>query len=164
MTTSIFFLQKHIPQRTKHRKQLPPWIMPSTSNLTKKLKTQRELLNKKPTNYRKLKVTKLENLVTELCENDRVAYQELLATRDTNLLFKHVKSLSKSATIQKVMSYAGRCSSNDIEKANMLNQYFHSVFSPRKDFVIEMSIRNIPPSQIFPFVKQRFLKFWQRSM
>ena len=134
MTTSIFFLQKHIPQRTKHRKQLPPWIMPSTSNLMKKLKTQRELLNKKPTNYRKLKVTKLENLVTELCENDRVAYQELLATRDTNLLFKHVKSLSKSATIPKVMSYAGRCSSNDIEKANMLNQYFHSVFSPRKDF------------------------------
>ena len=32
------------------------------------------------------------------------------------------------------MSYAGRCGSNDIEKANMLNQYFHSVFSPRKDF------------------------------
>ena len=101
----------------------------------KKLKTQRELLNKKLTNYRKLKVTKLENLVTELCERDRVAYQEeLLATRDTNLLFKHVKRFSKSATIPKVMSYAGRCSSNDIEKANMLNQYIHSVFSPRKDF------------------------------
>ena len=32
------------------------------------------------------------------------------------------------------MSYAGRCRSNDIEKANMLNQYFHSVFSPQKDF------------------------------
>ena len=85
--------------------------------------------------YQKLKVTKLEKLVTELCENDRVAYQEeLLATRDTKLLFKHVKRLSKSATIPKVMSYAGRCISHDIEKANMLNQYFHSVFSPRKDF------------------------------
>ena len=109
--------------------------MPSTSNWMKKLKTQRELLNKKLTNYRKLRVMKLENLVNELCENDRVAYQEeLLATRDTNLLFKHVKRLSKSGTIQKVMSYAGRCSSNDIEKANMLNQYFHSIFSPRKNF------------------------------
>ena len=62
------FIQKHIPQRTKRRQQLPPSIMPSTSNLMKKLKTQRELLNKKPSNYRKLKVTKLENLVTEFCE------------------------------------------------------------------------------------------------
>ena len=89
------FIQKHIPQRTKHRQQLPTWIMPSTSNLMKKLKTQRELWNKKPTDYRKLKVTKLENLVTELCENDRVAYQEeILATRDTNLLFKHVNFFS----------------------------------------------------------------------
>ena len=101
------FIQKLIPQRTKHRQKISPWIMPSTSNLMKKLKTQRELLNKKPTNYRKLKVTKLENLVTELCENDRVAYQkELLATRDINLLFTHVKRLSKSATNPKVMSYA----------------------------------------------------------
>ena len=50
-----------------------------------------------------MKVTKLEYLVTELFENDRVAYQEeLLATRDTNLLFKHVKR--PSATIPKVMS------------------------------------------------------------
>ena len=96
------FIQKHIPQRTKHRQQLPTWIMPSTSNLMKKLKTQRELLNRKPTNYRKLKVTKLENFITELCENDRVAYQEeLLATRDTNLLFKHVKRLSNLQPLQK---------------------------------------------------------------
>ena len=95
--------------------------MASTLNLMKKLKTQRELLNKTPTNYRNLKVTKLENLVTELFEN----LEELLATRGTNLLSKQVKRLSKSATIPKVMSYAGRCSSNDIEKANMLNQYFH---------------------------------------
>ena len=109
--------------------------MPSTPNLMKKLTTQQELLNKKPTNYRKLKVTKPENLVTELCENDHFAYQhELLATRDANLLFKHVKRLSKSTTIPKVMSYTGRCSSNDIKKANMLNEYVHSVFSPRQDF------------------------------
>ena len=81
----------------------------------------------------KLNVTKLEILVTELCENNRVAFQEeLLATRSTKLLFKHVKRLFKSATIPKLMSYAGRCSSNDFEKANMLNQYFHSVFSTRK--------------------------------
>ena len=36
------------------------------------------------------------------------------------------------------MSYAGRCSSNDIEKANMLNQYFHSVFSSPKDYCFKV--------------------------
>ena len=98
--------------------------------------------------------TKLENLVTELCENDRVAYQkELLATRDTNLLFKHVKRLSKSATIPKVMSYAARtCKTNTSTQSSLL----------KKIFVLKMSIRNIPLSQIFPFAKQRLLKFWQR--
>ena len=44
------FIQKHIPQRTKHRQQLPPCITQSKSNLMKKLKTQRIFLNKKPTN------------------------------------------------------------------------------------------------------------------
>ena len=45
--------QTTIPKRTRHRQSLPPWITPSTSNLMKKLNTQRKLVANKPASYRK---------------------------------------------------------------------------------------------------------------
>ena len=89
--------QATIPKRTKHRQSLQPWITPSTSNLMKKLNTQRKLVAYKPASYRKNIVRKFQNVVTEAAEKDRCNYQEKkLSTRDTSVIFKHLKSLSKS--------------------------------------------------------------------
>ena len=52
--------QATIPKKTRHRQSLSPWIKPSTSNLMKKLNTQRRLLAKKPTSYRKKIVMKFK--------------------------------------------------------------------------------------------------------
>ena len=53
------------PKRTRHRKSLPPCIFCGISNLINKLKTQKRLLENKPTAYRKQLVLKLENQVTK---------------------------------------------------------------------------------------------------
>ena len=55
-------IEINVPRRTRHRQRLPPWISNFTSNLMKKLNTQRILSKVKPTNYRRQQVTKLEIL------------------------------------------------------------------------------------------------------
>ena len=56
----------------------------------KKLKTQKRLLERKPTSYRKAPVMKLANLVTESAEAERQDYQEnLMSTRNTDVIFEH---------------------------------------------------------------------------
>ena len=93
----------YVPKRTRHRQSLPPWISCGTSNLINKLKTQKRLLENKPTSYRKKLVLKMENQVTESTEEDRVLYQEnLQGSRNTNRFFEHLNSLNKSACLPKV--------------------------------------------------------------
>ncbi len=55
------------------------------------------------------KVLKLENLLLELAGEDRCNYQQkLLTTRDTTVIFKHLKSLRKTATLPKNALSRGR--------------------------------------------------------
>ena len=98
----------YVPRRARHCQSLPPWITLRTSNLMKRLKTRKRQLKLKPTSYRRNLVTKMQNLVTEAAEYDRVMNQEkVMSTRDTNLIFKHLKSLSKSTFLPKVMTRNG---------------------------------------------------------
>ena len=126
--------QATIHKRTRHRQSLPPWITPSTSNLMKKLNTQRKLVANKPTSYRKNIVRKFQNVVTEAAEIDRCNYHEkILSTRDTNVIFKHLKSLH-SPKLPKVLINGGRSASNIEDKVNLLNDFFHSVYTPKHSF------------------------------
>ena len=136
-----FFLkvaQATIPKRTRNRRPLPPWITPSTSNLMKKLNTQRKLLANKPTSYRKNIVRNFQNVVTEAAEIDRCNCQEqILSTRDTSVKFKHLKLLNRSPNLPKVLINSGRSASNIEDKVNLLNDFFQSVYTPKHSFSIE---------------------------
>ena len=128
----------YVPKRTRHRQSLPPWISCGTSNLINKLKTQKRLLENKPTSYRKQLVLKLEIQVTDSAEEDRFVYQEnLLRSRNIDRIFKHLKSLNKSACLPKVLLNDTKQSSLRCEQVNMLNQFFHSLFSPKTNFKLK---------------------------
>ena len=125
--------ETYLPRRTRHRQSLPPWISAFTSNLRKKLKTQKRLLERKPTSYRKAAVMKLENLLTESAEADRKDYQE---TRNTDVIFKHLKSLNKSHTLPKQIVSGDKVSTIVHKQVDIMNEFFHSVFSPKQPFSI----------------------------
>ena len=130
-------VETYVPRRTRHRQSLPPWISAFTSNLMKKLKTQKRLLERKPTSYRKAAVMRLENLVTESAEADRKDYQEnLMSTRNTDVIFKHLKSLNKPPTLPKQIVSEDKVSTIVHEQVDIMNEFFHSVFSPKQPFSI----------------------------
>ena len=118
--------QAMIPKRTRHRQSQPPWITKSTSNLMKKLSTQWKLVANKPVSYRKRIVRKFQNIATEAAGIDRCNYQEkIMSTRETSVIFKHLKSLNKSPKLPKVLINDGRSASNIEDKINFLKR-FHS--------------------------------------
>ena len=117
---------------------LCPWITSSTSNLLKRLKTQKDIPTQKRTNYRKLKVTQLEKRVTEKCQNDRKTYQEaLVITRNTDAVFKHLKSLNGSSAIPEEITWGERLCKDNQHKTDLLNEFFYSVVSLK----IEINLR-----------------------
>ena len=128
-------IERHVPRRTFHRQQLPPWITRSTSHLIKQLGTQKRLLSRKPTSYRKTAVTNLENIVFSACETDRKNYQEeLMGSRNTDGIFKHLKSLKKSISLPNEMTDGKSTVTAPVDKINLLNNFFQSVFSSKQVF------------------------------
>ena len=129
--------QATIPKRTRHRQSLPPLFKPSTSNLMKKLNTQRKLVSNKSTSYRKNIIKKNQNVVTEAVEIDRCKKQEkIMSTRDTSVIFKHLNSLKKSPNLPKILINGGRTASNIDDKVNLLKDFFHSVYTSEHSFSI----------------------------
>ena len=121
----------------------------------KKLNTQCKLVANKPTSYRKNIVRKFQNVVTEAAEIDRCNYQEkITSTRDTSVIFKHLKCLNKSPNLPKVLINGGRSASNIQDKVNLLNDFFHSVNTPKQSFSIE-DINSMNPTLTNFFISKQ---------
>ena len=96
------------------------------------------MLELRPTSYRKNQVTKFRNMTTSIAEKNRVEYQEnLIASRDTNTILKHLKSFNNFERLPKLIKKNGKSTSNPHEKTNLFNNFFPAVFSPITDFFIE---------------------------
>ena len=78
--------------------------------------------------------------MTEAAEIDRCNNQEkIMSTRDTSMVFKLLKSLNKSPNLPKILINGGRSASNIEDKVNLINNFFHSVYTPKHS----CSIKNI---------------------
>ena len=119
-----------LPRRTRHRQSLPVWYTSDTANLLKRVETQRRLYQSKPTSYRKQKLSEMEKLLLEEAERNKSEYQyKVFSSRRTNFLFKHFKSMNKNAGIPEVLRFGTVEAKTMQQKANLLNEYFQSVYS-----------------------------------
>ena len=109
--------------------KIDPWITPSTSNLMNKLKTQKKVL-RRPTAYRRSNVSKLEIVVLENCEIDRLNYQEeFLSSRNTEKIFMFLNYLNKTNCYPKVMYKGDEISRSENETARSFNEFFLALLS-----------------------------------
>ena len=133
-----------VPNRTRHRQNLPPWITSESSHLLEKMQTQKRLIAAKPTSYRRNRIVELENLVSKSCGKDRFHYREkLFNTRDTGRIFKHLKCLKKTASLPLSMQFRNESTHSAFRKAEMFNEYFHSVFAPKVDYNLNIPVSNV---------------------
>ena len=96
------------------------------------------MLLERPTAYRSNNVSKLENVVLENCEIDRLNYQEeLLSSRNSRRVFKHLNYLNKANCIPKVMYKGDEVSSSENETARFFNEFLHSDYSPKIPYTLQ---------------------------
>ena len=82
----------------------------------------------KATTYCKMRLAKLQNNVIEVTKIDKTNYTEkAISSRDTRVMFKHLKSLNKSLRLPKVMIKDGKSASSINDKVNFLNDFLQSV-------------------------------------
>ena len=87
------------------------------------------------------KVLKMENLLLELAEEDRCNYQQkLVTTRNTTVIFKHLKSLRKTLILPKTLSLKEETAGSTQQKVDLLKRYFRSVFSEKTEDVIAQDL------------------------
>ena len=100
---------------------------------SEKIENAKKGFEEKTTRYRKAAVMKLENLITESAEADRKDYQEnLMSTRNTDVIFKHLKSLNKSPSLLKQNVSGDKVSTIVHEQVDIMNEFFESVLSPKQ--------------------------------
>ena len=72
-------------------------------------------------------------MLLELAE-DRYQYQQkFVTTRDTTVIFKHLKSLRKTVTLPKILSLEEETADSTQQKVDLLNRYFESVVSQKTE-------------------------------
>ena len=73
-------------------------------------------------------------MLLELAEEFRCQYQQkLVTTRDTTVIFKHLKSLRKTVTQPRILSLEEETADSTQQKVGLLNRYFQSVFSEKTE-------------------------------
>ena len=103
------------------RQNLPFYYSSHTVHLLNKLGTQKK---RNPMHDHSTLVDRL-NVSMEL---DKVCFLQSYETMDVNSCFKILKSLSNSSPYPGTMHFAKRSASTTIEKANLFNDFFASVF------------------------------------
>ena len=123
-------LIKHIPLQTKHRLSLAPWVTPSTSNLIKIRATLTNNYTKKPSKANLRKLEKLQtNLAYALLMDQQNHERELFKEGRFDKLQKYLRNVRRSTTLSSEMYLDGEKTRSDQDKAELFNQYFHSVYS-----------------------------------
>ena len=127
----LALLQKSVPIRAKHRQSLPPWNSPSTSNLMKRKETAIKKLNRgvRPSSDLILKVQKLSQELEEAVTNDTREYECWLSdSRNLDTVFKYINFVKSDRSALPALLDNGKSAVTDREKADLLNEYFLSVF------------------------------------
>ena len=112
-----------IPKKTAHRKNLPAWISPQTSNPTKRLNTLLKHLKNSVVYHSNLE--RLQDAVERLSDEDLQTNEaEIFESRNTDKIFKHFRKLKRTSGLPPMMKYRDTTAVSSSEKANAFNRYF----------------------------------------
>ncbi|XP_063720030.1 uncharacterized protein LOC134846577 [Symsagittifera roscoffensis] len=120
--------QEHVPVKTKHRLNVPPWTTSATSHKMKKLKTmkKRQLRNNNVPD----KISNLEQDIHDSLVEDQAEYETLLAdTRSVSRLFKYFSSLRQANPLPKTFRHGDCIAETPRKQSFLFNNYFQSVYT-----------------------------------
>ena len=123
----------YVPQVHVNKANQPKWFNSTIRHKIKSLRTIKRQLARHPTESRKLKVTSLQNEIQHMVAEAKLTYESKLvldyASTNNSKIFKHISSIKKQDDFPSKMSYNDEFAVNDLDKAQLFNKYFYSVFT-----------------------------------
>ena len=131
-------MQLFIPVRKIHANQHPPWFNSDIRHNIKQLRTLRRRYKQHPTHHISCTINSLELTLQNKINAAKQSFEYNLinchATTNNNKIFKYLKSIRKSNNVPSVIQFESSTANTDCAKANLFNQYFHSVFHNSSPF------------------------------
>ena len=119
----------------------------SATKLSVSIPLNRRQLAKYPTESKRLKVANLQSELQLMIAEAKSDYESSLASnyahRNNNKIFQYISSIKSRESFPAKMCYNDEYASTDLDKAQLFNKYFYSVFSSSTN-----TTANIPDSQL----------------
>ena len=127
--SAILFIPK-IKVRSSHN---PVWFTPTIRHHLHIIHSLRKTCRKRPTPSNNSKLASAESRLQTLMTQAKSDFENHLITsfahNNSNKIYSYIRSLSRHSSFPPVMYLDSTSASVDLEKAELFNQFFHSVFS-----------------------------------
>ena len=139
-----------IPIKKYHPVQHPPWFTSEIRHCIKRLRTSRRKYKLRPSQNILTNIVSLEATVQEMIRMAKLDYESSLINNFTptnsNKIYKYLRSITKSNHIPSTINLDSSTASTDLDKANLFNCYFYSVFHSPSDLSVIDELPNIANS------------------
>ena len=134
-----------VPHATPSSKSYPKWFTPEIRHKLNKLHTLRRSVKNHPTTHKTTRLAEEESSLQTLMADTKHQHElQLAQTHNSNpkQLLKYLNHLSKQNRIPTVLQHNQQLITSPQLKANLFNDYFHSVFT-KSNFTLP-SIDHLP--------------------
>ena len=122
----------YIPKSRSKAQRQPTWFNSSIRHQLHCIHTLRRKHTKQPTTSNKIKLDTVEHELQQLMIQEKANYENKLinshAYSNSNKIFRYISNLKGHSNLPAEMCYGELKATNNIDKANLFNQYFYSVF------------------------------------
>ena len=122
-----------IPKVRLRRFQYPCWFTPELRHLSKSLRTLRKKASRKPTAHLCNKVAQYQSTLRDKILHAKSQYEinlvQSFAGSQSSKICKYIHSLTKDSSIPSTVFLGTSSASQDTERAELFNSFFHSVFT-----------------------------------
>ena len=122
-----------VPKFKLKSSQSPKWFTSNIRHQIKCLRTLRKKYKSRPTEHNLLRIKTAEETLQASIQQAKANFEAKLVSNfafsNDSKIFQYVRNLTKSASIPSTIFYDNTSASQDLDKANLFNKYFYSVFS-----------------------------------
>ena len=122
-----------VPKFKLKSSQSPKWFTSNIRHQIKCLRTLRKKYKSRPTEHNLLRIKTAEETLQANIQQAKANFEAKLVSNfafsNDSKIFQYVRNLTKSASIPSTIFYDNTSASQDLDKANLFNKYFYSVFS-----------------------------------
>ena len=148
-------LNLYVPKISIKESNHPKWFNPTIRHKIKCLRTAKRQLVRHPTERKRLKVEDLQRELQQMITEAKHDYETNLALNyahiNSNKIFKYISSIKGRESFPAKMYHINESASTDLEKAQLFNNYFHSVFSTFTGST--SSVSDLQSSSVTPHVQ-----------